>query len=141
MSLRLPLQATYGWNQGTFGSDFVSAYAPWGTVTSGDHLPFLPSHTFAGSLGVDDGIRLVTLSWNGASQTRSSAGRGPIPSGEGSDAFVVFNLKGEWRAFGGTVQAGVQNLADREYAVSRRPAGARPGLPRSVFVGFRVGTW
>jgi Fe(3+) dicitrate transport protein len=36
------------------------------------------------------------------------------------------------------VFAGIQNITDERYVVARRPAGARPGLPRSIAVGVRL---
>ena len=38
----------------------------------------------------------------------------------------------------GTLFAGLQNVTNQIYAMARRPAGLRPGLPRSFMVGFRV---
>lgn len=34
--------------------------------------------------------------------------------------------------------ANVYNLTDATYAVARRPAGLRPGLPRTVTLGLRA---
>jgi Fe(3+) dicitrate transport protein len=31
-----------------------------------------------------------------------------------------------------------ENLTDAEYVVARRPAGPRPGLPRTISAGVRV---
>ena len=36
------------------------------------------------------------------------------------------------------IQVGVENLADASYVVARRPAGARPGLPRTLMAGIRL---
>ena len=33
----------------------------------------------------------------------------------------------------------VDNLTDEKYAVSRRPFGLRPGMPRNVFFGIELG--
>jgi len=37
-----------------------------------------------------------------------------------------------------TFFAGVQNLTDREYLVSRHPHGPRPGAPRFLYGGFEL---
>ena len=139
LPFRVPVRMAWTLTRGTFQSSFESGYGPWGTVEAGDRLPYQPEHNWSGSVGVEDAGRSVTLSWNGASAMRTEAGRGPIAEGEGADGFTVLNLRGEW-GFGarGTLYAGVQNLADERYVVSRRPAGARPGLPRTIFAGFRV---
>jgi Fe(3+) dicitrate transport protein len=138
--VRIPARASWTWSRGVFESDFQSSYGPWGTVTRGDRLPYLPEHSFSGHLGVDDGARTLMLTWHGASAMRTEAGSGAIDRGSGADGFVVLNLRGDWKVGDqGTIFAGIQNLEDRAYVVSRRPAGARPGLPRTLYVGFRVG--
>jgi Fe(3+) dicitrate transport protein len=139
LPVQVPARLAWSWTRGTFETDFNSSFGPWGTVSKGDRLPYLPEHTLSGNLGVDDGTRTLTLSWNGASAMRTEAGTGPIEAGTGADRFVVFNLRADWKVPGqGTLYGGVQNLADRAYVVARRPAGARPGLPRTFFVGFRI---
>ncbi len=139
LPFRVPVRMAWTLTRGTFQSSFESGYGPWGTVEAGDRLPYQPEHNWSGSVGIEDAGRSLTLSWNGASAMRTEAGRGTIPEGEGADGFTVLSLRGEWSfAARGTLYAGVQNLADEQYVVSRRPAGARPGLPRTLFAGFRV---
>ncbi len=136
---RIPARLSWTWSRGTFASDFQSGFGPWGTVQNGDRLPYLAEHMVSGNLGIDDGTRQVTLSWNGASAMRTEAGAGPLDPERATDRYVVFSLNGEWEIRGqGTLIGGVQNLTDRTWVVSRRPAGARPGLPRTFFAGFRV---
>ena len=137
--LRLPVRVAYTFNRGGFLTSFESGYGPWGEVSEGDRLPYLPEHLFSGRLGVEDAWWKVALSWNGASAMRTEAGRGAIPEGTGADRFTVFTLSGEVSLGSrSTVYGAVQNLTDERYVVSRRPAGARPGLPRTLFLGFRV---
>lgn len=70
---------------------------------------------------------------------RTEAGAGPLDPERATDRYMVFSLNGEWEIPGqGTLIGGIQNLTDRSWVVSRRPAGARPGLPRTFFLGFRV---
>ena len=57
---------------------------------------------------------------------------------EKSDSRVTVNLKvgKEWDNW--AVHAWVRNLTDEVYVAARRPAGVRPGLPRTLFLGA---TW
>ena len=136
---RLPVRATYTHSRGRFLTSFQSQFGPWGEVSEGDRLPYLPEHLFSGRLGVEDAWWKVALSWNGSSAMRTEAGRGPIPDNSGADRFLVLNLSGEVSLGArSTLYGAVQNLTDERYVVSRRPAGARPGLPRTLFVGFRI---
>ena len=70
---------------------------------------------------------------------RTEAGSGPIPRGQGTDAYIVFNASGEVSVGErGTLFAGLQNFTNQTYGVARRPAGLRPGLPRTLVAGVRV---
>ncbi|MCH7891791.1 MAG: TonB-dependent receptor, partial [Gemmatimonadetes bacterium] len=136
---RVPLRLAYTFTRASFRSGFVSDYDPWGTVEAGDRLPYLPEHQVSGSLGYDHTAWSVSISMNASGAMRTQAGFGPIPGGQGTDAFVVFNASGEVRVGGrGTLFAGLQNFTNRIHSVARRPAGLRPGLPRTLVVGFRV---
>ena len=136
---RVPLRIAYTHTRAEFRSSFDSDYGPWGEVEIGDRLPYLPAHQMSGSIGYDHPRWSVTLSTMASGAMRTRAGRGPIPEGEGTDSYVVFNLAGELQLDRrGTVFAGVQNLSDERYSVARRPAGLRPGLPRTLVAGLRV---
>jgi len=74
----------------------------------------------------------------GSTSARARAGQGPIPANERIDRFVVLNLTGEYRMSNNrSLYLGVRNLADARYVAARRPAGARPGLPRTLTAGIR----
>ncbi|MFN2432825.1 MAG: TonB-dependent receptor domain-containing protein [Gemmatimonadota bacterium] len=134
----LPVRLAYTYTQAEFASSFESEFDPWGTVSAGDDLPYLPEHQLFASAGVARDGWGVSLTANAVGETRTVAGRGPIPEGEGTDGYLVFGLAGELAlAPWSRLVAGVQNLPDEEYVVSRRPAGARPGLPRTLVGGLR----
>ena len=136
---RVPVRVTYTHTRAEFRSAFESDYDPWGKVNVGDRLPYLPEHQMSGSIGFDHPRWSVTLSTVASGSMRTHAGKGLIPQGEGTDSYVVFNLAGEVHLSGmGTLFTGVQNLSDERYSVARRPAGLRPGLPRTLVAGIRV---
>ena len=137
---RVPFRLAYTFTRAQFRSGFVSDYGAWGTVEVGDRLPYLPEHQVNGSIGYDRGTWSVSVSMNASGAMRTQAGFGPIPGGQGTDAFVVFNASGEFKVNErGTLFAGVQNFTNQIHSVARRPAGLRPGLPRTLVAGFRVG--
>ena len=140
---RVPFRLAYTFTRASFRTGFDSDYAPWGTVEIGDRLPYLPEHQLNGSIGYDHPAWSLSISMNASGAMRTEAGVGAIPTGQGTDAHVVFNASGEVPISGrGTLFAGVQNLTNQIHSVARRPAGLRPGLPRTLVVGFRVeGTW
>ena len=138
--LRLPLRLAYTFTDAEFETAFESDYEPWGNVEPRDELPYLPAHQFYASAGVEENRWGLTLTALGSSAMRTVAGQGPIREDEVTDAYVVFKLAGEYSLpRWGTLYAGVQNLTDERYIVARRPAGVRPGLPRTLLVGMRVG--
>jgi Fe(3+) dicitrate transport protein len=138
-TIRLPARLAYTYTVAEFRSAFESAYDPWGTVEVGDQLPYLPAHQFSGSLGIEALGWSSTLSAFGASAMRTRAGQGALLPHESTDSYVVLNLTADYGLPGnGTVYLSVQNLLDERYVVARRPAGARPGMPRTVMAGFRI---
>jgi Fe(3+) dicitrate transport protein len=138
--LRLPVRLAYTYTEALFRSAFASAYAPWGTVEVGDELPYLPMHQVYVASGVGRGSWAIRLDGTYTSATRTRAGQGPIPEGERVDAALVLGMAGEVELpTSAALFFGVQNLTDARHVVARQPAGARPGLPRTLQVGIRVG--
>ena len=135
----LPVRVSYTFTDAEFQNSFESQFKPWGNVEAGDELPYLPRHQFYASLGVQDEVWGVDLEANYVGQMRTEAGRGPIAEGRGTDAYLVLNLSGEYAvARAARLFVGVQNLTGRAYIVARRPAGARPGLPRTLLTGIKL---
>ena len=136
---RVPFRLVYTYTRAEFRTGFDSDYGAWGTVEAGDRLPYLPEHQVSGSIGYDHTAWSLAISMHASGAMRTEAGLGPIPEGQGTDAFVVFNASGKVRIGGrGTLFAGLQNFTNRIHSVARRPAGLRPGLPRTLVAGFRV---
>jgi Fe(3+) dicitrate transport protein len=137
--VRMPVRMGYTLSRGRFLTSFESEYGPWGEVRAGDRVPHLATHQVSGSVGLEEEPWALRLDWTGSGRVRTVAGRGPIPPGTGTDRFLVLSLSGELAVADGTrVYAALQNLTDERYLSSRRPAGARPGLPRTFFVGVAI---
>ncbi|MFN2324963.1 MAG: hypothetical protein ABR551_03675, partial [Gemmatimonadales bacterium] len=137
--ISLPLSLSYSLTDAQFRTNFESAFDSWGKVVIGDQLPYVATSQFSASFGVANQNGRLTASLAGSSPVRTQAGQGPRDPARSVDGFVTASLSGEWRLPGvGTVFSAVQNLTDARYAVARRPAGLRPGLPRTVLVGLRI---
>ncbi|MDX1661595.1 MAG: TonB-dependent receptor [Gemmatimonadota bacterium] len=135
----IPVQLAYTWTSAEFETAFESDYDPWGEVEVGDELPYLPEHQLFATVGWERGVWDARLDLQAGSAMRTVAGQGDIPAGQGTDDFAV------WSAAVGyavtpwaQVEVGVENLTDETYVVARRPAGARPGLPRTFTAGIRL---
>jgi len=139
LAFRTPLRLAATLTRAEFRSSFQSQFEPWGTVEEGDELPYLPERQLFASVGFERGRWATRLEANHVSEMRTEAGRGPLPAGSGTDAFTVWSASAEFAATSwSTVFAGVENLTDEAYVVARQPAGARPGLPRTVMAGIRI---
>jgi Fe(3+) dicitrate transport protein len=135
----VPVQLAWTWTKAEFRTGFESEFEPWGTVEKGDELPYLPEHQLSASAGVERGAWDGRVVLQASSAMRTVAGQGPIPDGEGTDAFGVWSAQLRYAVSPwAQIQVGVENLADASYVVARRPAGARPGLPRTLMAGIRL---
>jgi len=139
LAFRTPLRLAATLTRAEFRSSFQSQFEPWGTVEEGDELPYLPERQLFASVGFERGRWATRLEANHVAEMRTEAGQGPLPAGSGTDAFTVWSASAEFTATSwSTVFAGVENLTDETYVVARQPAGARPGLPRTVMAGIRL---
>jgi Fe(3+) dicitrate transport protein len=135
----IPLSAVYTWTRGEFETSFRSDFAEWGNVEAGDELPMVPQHQLTLSAGIEASRWRTYLSMNYVDEARSVAGSGAIPAAERIDSRTLIDLRGEFDAGKAlTLFAAVQNLTDEVYNVAFRPAGARPGAPRTVLAGVRL---
>jgi Fe(3+) dicitrate transport protein len=139
VGVRLPLRAAYTYTDARFRSSFQSSFGEWGTVAEGDRLPYLPVHQASASIGAEAPRWRAELGMVAAGAMRTQAGGGPMDPATSTDGFTTFNLSGEYIVNQRTrVFASVQNLTDETYITSRRPAGARPGLPRTLMAGMKL---
>jgi Fe(3+) dicitrate transport protein len=137
--LRLPVAFNYTWTNAIFDNNFESSFEPWGTVESGDELPYVPDHMIALNLSLENHHFSLNFNsrYNGA--MRTIAGQDVLTAENSLDAYYVMDMSlnvhmGQHITFTGSIL----NIADAQYAVSDRPAGVRPGLPRSFRVGIKA---
>lgn len=137
--LSVPVSAVYTFTDAKFQTSFTSGYEPWGNVTKGFELPYLPEHQLTLNIGLHAERWRADLSVNHVSKTRSVAGSGPIPAGQRIDARTLVDVAGEYDLTPQiAVFASVQNVTDKVYNVAFTPAGARPGAPRLAMGGVKV---
>lgn len=135
----LPVSLAYTFVEGRFNSAFSSEYEPWGEVEVDDRLPYLPSHQLALNAGLRVERARVNATLNWVSETRATAGQGPIAIGDRIDERVLVDLSAEVDLLPGLAAFGtVQNLFDVSYNASFSPSGVRPGAPRLAMAGLRA---
>ena len=137
--LAAPLRVAYTFTDGRFRNAFESDFDAWGTVAEGDALPYQARHRLYVRAGLERAGWSVAALANAVSDMRAVAGQGPIPASELVGSHVTVDLVAEAPLPGGlALTARAVNVTDATYVVARRPAGLRPGLPRTVTVGLRV---
>ena len=139
-SVSVPARLAYTYTTGEFRNSFETDFADWApAVEAGDGLPYLPEHQLFGELGLIVGPWSLFLNASYVGEMRTHAGQGPIPSGERIEDHLLFDLslaRGFLKRYEAFLQ--IRNLTDEVYVAARRPAGLRPGLPRSVLMGLAV---
>lgn len=134
----LPLSAVYTWMTGEFRNSFQSGFEEWGNVQDGDEMPLMPEHQLTLNAGIEAERWRTYLMVNYVDETRSAAGSGAIAPTDRIDSRTLLDLSGEFDVTGwAALFASVKNLTDEEYNVAWRPAGARPGMPRTWLAGVK----
>ena len=133
-----PFSLKYTWTtEAEFKSAFDSDFGPWGEVEVGDELPYIPEHQLRLTAGLQHERFNVNLAANFIGQMRTKAGQGEYVPGESIDSHVVVDFMA---AFSFTQNLAtyvkIDNLLDETYVAARRPAGVRPGLPRTAYLGI-----
>ena len=135
----LPLSAVYTWTEGEFGSSFQSSFEEWGDVQQGDEMPLMPEHQLTLNAGIEADRWRTFLTLNYVDETRAEAGTGAIPANDRIDSRTLLDLSAEFDLTSqASLFASLTNLTDEEYNVAFRPAGARPGAPRSWLAGVKI---
>jgi Fe(3+) dicitrate transport protein len=133
----VPVQLAYTYTSAEFKTSFTTSFPDWApAVQKGDQLPYLPEHQWNLGVGVAKDKWDTFVNLNYADRMRTEPGQGPILEGTGTDDALTLDLSVGYRVREDArffVQ--VRNLTDEEYIVARRPAGVRPGLPRTAMVG------
>ncbi|MDH5609442.1 MAG: TonB-dependent receptor [Cyclobacteriaceae bacterium] len=135
----LPVTLSYTLTDAFFTKSFDSDLEQWESVLKGDKMPYVATHQFFMSTGIQHKRANLLLNTKYQSAVRTAPGQGSIPSHElvkgillldiSSNFFLVRNM---------SFNLSVNNILNNHYAVARRPSGLRPGMPRAFNVGMKV---
>ncbi|WP_276390224.1 TonB-dependent receptor family protein [Eudoraea chungangensis] len=137
--LNLPITLAYTYTYTEFQSSFDSPNDIWGEVEAGDELPYIPKNQFNTMISLEHPSFQINLSGRFNGEFRTKAGSGSIPTDELVPSNFVIDLSGEYyinKHF--SVNGRIINLLDEAYAVSRVPAGLRPGHPFGAYLGIML---
>jgi Fe(3+) dicitrate transport protein len=136
---RLPLTVAYTYTDAFFKSSFISDFGDWGTVTSGDKLPYIAPHQLAANLSFETVKYSITIGGRYLDKMRTVAGSGAIKSEESINSYFIIDLSAAYKIHKNVSLFGsVANLANEVYVVARRPSGLRPGMPQMFIAGIKA---
>ena len=103
----------------------------------GDELPYIPEHQIRATAGLEGELLAINLAANYVGKMRSTAGQGTYEPADTIQSHIVWDLLARWRFTDSlSTYVKVDNLMDETYVASRRPAGVRPGLERTAYIGL-----
>lgn len=140
-SVTFPIRANYTYNHSEFKNSFDASdtIEEWGSVTAGDKLPYIAPHQFSISGGVEFDKIAFDIRGKYVDAMRTQAGKGSIAKGEKipshfiADTSLFYDYSKKVKLI-----AAIDNVFDRQYAISARPAGFIAGKPRTFRVGAKV---
>jgi len=137
-NIGVPFDLQYTWTtEAEFDSGFESNFEPWGDVQKGDELPYIPEHQLRASTGLVAEQWHINVAASYLGQLRAVADQGAFDPAESIDARVIWDLMAAWQFTPKlSTYIKVDNLLDESYIAARRPAGVRPGLPRTAYIGL-----
>ncbi|HEY1078525.1 MAG TPA: TonB-dependent receptor, partial [Bdellovibrio sp.] len=119
-----------------FKNNFTSQNEVWGSgnIMSGDPLPYVPEVQYSLSVGTNykKYSQEFIFNWTGKMYNESVQGSAEIPAQGLIDWSAKYSYNKE-----GSLYARVDNILAREYLVSLKPYGARPGKARTLLVGIK----
>jgi len=137
-SFDLPISLRYTWtSEAAFKSAFDSNFDPWGDVQIGDELPYIPEHQLRATAGLQSDKWTINLAASYTGKMRSKAGQGEFIPTDTIDSHLVWDMLASWQItprFRSYFK--VDNLLNDSYIAARRPAGVRPGLERTAYLGI-----
>ncbi|GAB5400381.1 MAG: TonB-dependent receptor [Aureisphaera sp.] len=137
--ITIPLSFGYTLTDTEFLNSFGSEDDLWGEVIAGDELPYIAKHQFNVSASFQTEKFEANLNGRLNGAFRTSAGRGAIPLSEEVPNSFIVDVSAKYRInkyF--SITGNVINMFDETYAVSRVPAGLRPGHPFGAYAGIQL---
>ncbi|SNZ01337.1 TonB-dependent receptor family protein [Flagellimonas pacifica] len=136
----LPISFTYTLTDTEFLSSFESDNDIFGAVTAGDEIPYIAKNQFNLNLGLEHEKFALDVGARYTDAFRTLAGTGAIAPNLKVESNFVIDMSARYFYNEHFVfSANVINLLDEVYAVSRVPAGLRPGHPFGVNFSMAYG--
>ena len=133
----MPPTVDYTSTDATFHTTFERDEDLWGEVESGDELPYIAKHQFNTSISLEHNKFELHLNGRQNGAFRTSAGTETINTDNGITSNFIVDFSGKYHIKNNLSITGmVINVFDNTYAVSKVPAGFRPGHPFGIYTGI-----
>lgn len=133
----LPITFGYTFTDTKFLNSFGSDDELWGQVSVGDELPYIAKHQFNTSISLDHEKFELNLNGRLNGAFRTLAGTEKITEANGVTSNIIIDFSGKYHCYKNlSITGNIINLLDETYAVSRVPAGLRPGHPFGCYAGL-----
>jgi Fe(3+) dicitrate transport protein len=130
---KLPVTLSYTFTDTKLKNNFNSSI--WGTVESGDEIPYIAKNQLAITAALETTKFNFSVSGKYVDAFRTLAGTGTIPAKKSH--LIIIDLSARYHISEYiSLMGNVINVLDKEYAVSRVPAGLRPGHPFGINFGI-----
>ena len=135
----LPITFGYTFTDTEFLNSFGSDDGLWGEVTVGDELPYIAKHQFNTSISLEHAKFELNLNGRLNGAFRTLAGTETITDENGVTSNFIIDFAGKYHLTKNfSLTGNIINLLDETYAVSRVPAGLRPGHPFGAYAGLEL---
>ncbi|MDA8572523.1 TonB-dependent receptor [Flavobacteriaceae bacterium] len=133
----MPITFGYTLTDATFENNFGSDEDLWGEVENGDELPYIAKHQFNASISLEHSKFELHLNSRQNGAFRTTAGTETINETNGIASNFIVDFSGKYHIKNNLSITGmVINMLDHTYAVSKVPAGFRPGHPFGIYGGI-----
>jgi Fe(3+) dicitrate transport protein len=132
---KLPISMSYTYTNTELKSDFISP--SWGTVTSGDEIPFIAKNQLALTADLEHKKFSVAVNARYIGEFRTKAGQGKISENTKIDDNIIIDFAAKYHLTNKvSLTSNIINVLDSDKAVARTPAGLRPSHPFGINAGI-----
>jgi Fe(3+) dicitrate transport protein len=133
-SFKLPVTLSYTLTDTELNNNFNSSI--WGTVESGDEIPYIAKNQLAITTAFETKKFNLAISGKYVDAFRTVAGAGSILASDKVASNFIVDFSARYHVTDHiSFMGNIINMLDKQYAVSRVPAGLRPGQPFAANIG------
>lgn len=136
---KIPIHLSYTFTSTEFLSNFESSFEPWGTVSAGYELPYVPNHQLFAEAGLENELLSYYFRFRQIGSMRTVAGSGRIDPVFSTDDVSLLDFSLDYTITkSNSLFLNIYNIFNNSSVVAARPAGVRPTMPRNIIAGIKI---